>query len=447
MSSQSQDGEKKRFIFNRGTLKKAFIISAASVLLFSPAAPIFQNGQFLGFQDQTASAAGLAEVSILGSSTLVSNTGTPTSNGTILSPNLDGNYDVDLTFEGQALANVGLADPKVVVFSLPPELEGKVVGGATIDIDAKLLPITPGDLPAVSVLIGAVDTALNTLKAAATPLGVDLTSLTTAFGAIRNAQDLGSYQASLPGVVSADGKSISVDFTDGLGLFVRQAFVDTFQPLRDAVNQLSFPFPASITLNPLLAALKLALNPVFNLVDTLVEDSSGLLTNFLSVNLLAGTSYDVKFAVSKPDAAQATIHAAAVKNPIIDASLLGAINSEGANATLIFANPIWDNYVIPAPSVNQVYVGDAAITGTVALTNPIPPGSTFEAIVTLADGSTVTAPVNAVDGSFSIDVSGKTLTANDVLSTIIQGTNSGVPKDSLSTETTVLAVPNQMVRL
>ncbi|MGO2963666.1 MAG: adhesive domain-containing protein [Carnobacterium maltaromaticum] len=442
MSSQSRDGEKKRFIFNRGTLKKAFIISAASVLLFSPAAPIFQNGQFLGFQDQTASAAGLAEVSILGSSTLVSNTGTPTSNGTILSPNLDGNYDVDLTFEGQALANVGLADPKVVVFSLPPELEGKVVGGATIDIDAKLLPITPGDLPAVSVLIGAVDTALNTLKAAATPLGVDLTSLTTAFGAIRNAQDLGSYQASLPGVVSADGKSISVDFTDGLGLFVRQAFVDTFQPLRDAVNQLSFPFPASITLNPLLAALKLALNPVFNLVDTLVEDSSGLLTNFLSVNLLAGTSYDVKFAVSKPDAAQATIHAAAVKNPIIDASLLGAINSEGANATLIFANPIWDNYVIPAPSVNQVYVGDAAITGTVALTNPIPPGSTFEAIVTLADGSTVTAPVNAVDGSFSIDVSGKTLTANDVLSTIIQGTNSGVPKDSLSTETTVLAVPN-----
>lgn len=80
MSSQSRDGEKKRFIFNRGTLKKAFIISAASVLLFSPAAPIFQNGQFLGFQDQTASAAGLAEVSILGSSTLVSNTGTPTSN-------------------------------------------------------------------------------------------------------------------------------------------------------------------------------------------------------------------------------------------------------------------------------------------------------------------------------------------------------------------------------
>ena len=357
MSSQSRDGEKKRFIFNRGTLKKAFIISAASVLLFSPAAPIFQNGQFLGFQDQTASAAGLAEVSILGSSTLVSNVGTPTSNGTILSPNLDGNYDVDLTFEGQALANVGLADKKVVVFSLPPELEGKVVGGATIDIDAKLLPITPGDIPVLGPLVNTLGGAIDALAAVANPLGVDLSSLTIAFDAVKNQLDLGAYQKSLPGIVSPDGKSISVDFTDGLGEYVRQAFVGAFEPIRAAVNNLRFTGLIGAALNPvLLPALKAATNSVFTIIDGIANGTSDVLTNFLSVNLLAGTSYDVKFAVSKPDASQATIHAAAVKNPIIDASLLGAINSEGANVTLIFANPIWDNYVIPAPSVNQVYV-------------------------------------------------------------------------------------------
>lgn len=72
----------------------------------------------------------------------------------------------------------------------------------------------------------------------------------------------------------------------------------------------------------------------------IANGSSTALTEFLSVYLLAETSYDVKFAVSKSDAAKATIHAAVVKNPIIDDGLLGAINSEDANVTLIFANPI-----------------------------------------------------------------------------------------------------------
>lgn len=51
--------------------------------------------------------------------------------------------------------------------------------------------------------------------------------------------------------------------------------------------------------------------------------------------------------------------------------------------------------------MNQVHVGVAAITGTVGLLGLISAGSTFEAIATLPNGSTVTAPLNGV-GSFSL---------------------------------------------
>ncbi|MGX7418189.1 adhesive domain-containing protein [Carnobacterium gallinarum] len=435
MVSRSKNEGNQKHHLGKKVLHKAVIITATSALLFSPAAPIFQNGQFLGIQNQTAQAAGLADVSILGNNTLVSN------NGTNLSPNAQGNYDIDLTFSGQALASVGLADPKVVVFSLPPELQGKVVGGATINIDANLLPITPGNVPGVHEVIGTIGAAINALDVAAKPLGVNLDALKTAFQSIQNAQTLGAYQESLPGVVSADGKSISVDFTDGFGNYVRKAFAGTFLPLEQAVNQLSFSGLIGLTLNPLLNTLKAALNPVFALVNNIANGSSNVLNEFLSVNLLAGTSYEATFTVSKPDAAQATIHAAAVKSTVIDLALLGDINSEGANVTLNFANPAWDNYLINQPTVNPVHVGDTSISGNVVLTQPIPAGSTFDAIITLADGSQVTAPVNP-DGSFSVPLGGKQLAAGNVLSTIIEGTNGGVVKDSTATATTVLAVSN-----
>ena len=429
----SQKNQSKKSKTNKKVFQKAVIVSAASVLLASPITPLFQNGHFIGFQEQTAQAA-LADVSILNNTQLVSNTGTN------LSPNGAGNYDLDLTYSGDALASVGLGTPKVVVFALPTELQGKVVGGATVAIDAKLLPITPAQLPGLPVLIGTADAALTTLDNAANLAGqgTALDPVIAAFQAIKTAQNFGNYQETLPGVVSPDGKYISVNFTDGLGNYVKQLLKGLFDALHNAINAVAFTGLAGATLNPLLATLKNALNPIFTVVDGLLNLTGSALNNLISASLLAGTSYNVKFAVSPPGTAQSKITAGAINTSLISAGILGDIQSEGASVTLNFANPAWTAYTITPPTINPVHVGDTSLTGTVALASPIPAGSTFSTVVTLPDGSTATAVVN-LDGSFIVPFGSYTPKTNDSLSTVIEGLNGGVTKTSTPVTTTVLA--------
>ncbi|MDT1939728.1 MULTISPECIES: adhesive domain-containing protein [Carnobacterium] len=431
MSSQKNQSKKSKT--NKKVFQKAVIVSAASVLLASPIIPLFQDGHFIGFQEQTAQAA-LADVSILNNTQLVSN------NGTNLSPNGAGNYDLDLTYSGDALASVGLGTPKVVVFALPTELQGKVVGGATVAIDAKLLPITPAQLPGLPLLIGTAETALTTLDNAANLAGqgTALDPVIAAFQAIKTAQNFGNYQETLPGVVSPDGKYISVNFTDGLGNYVKQLLKGLFDALHNAINAVAFTGIAGVTLNPLLATLKNALNPIFTVVDGLLNLTGEGLNNLISASLLAGTSYNVKFAVSPPGTAQSKITAGAINTSLISAGILGDIQSEGASVTLNFANPAWTAYTITPPTINPVHVGDTSLTGTVALTSPIPAGSTFSTVVTLPDGSTATAVVNP-DGSFTAPFGSYIPKSNDSLSTVIEGINGGVTKTSTPVTTTVLA--------
>ncbi|TFI74478.1 LPXTG cell wall anchor domain-containing protein [Carnobacterium divergens] len=114
-------------------------------------------------------------------------------------------------------------------------------------------------------------------------------------------------------------------------------------------------------------------------------------------------------------------------SPVVETTVLAAL-----------PDPAWGAYVIASPVVEPVSVGDTAITGKVTLTTPIPNGSTFTAIVTLKDGTKVTATVNP-DGTFTVPLGSNTLTAGDILSTIIQGVNGGAIKTSTPVETTVLA--------
>ncbi|MGV3337110.1 adhesive domain-containing protein [Latilactobacillus curvatus] len=163
---------------------------------------------------EVAPRAGLADISILANASLTSVTGTD------MTSNAQGNYDLALKYSGTGLASVGVADKKVLVYALPAELQGKVVGGATVDIDANLLPITPGDIPGVSLLFGALGTAID---------GVDklvaIPAVKAAFDSLSTIQNLGAYQETLPATVSPDGKTISVDFTQGFGKYVHQAYV------------------------------------------------------------------------------------------------------------------------------------------------------------------------------------------------------------------------------
>ncbi|MEJ1323697.1 hypothetical protein QY887_04135 [Latilactobacillus sakei] len=95
-------------------------------------------------------------------------------------------------------------------------------------------------------------------------------------------------------------------------------------------------------------------------------------------------------------------------------------------------NPL-ENYTVATPDVNPMTTDDTQLTGKVTLTD-IPAETTFEAVVTMADGSTKRANVSP-DGQFTIETG--QLAADDVLAVKITAKNSGYTKDSASVDVTV----------
>ncbi|SMH68036.1 LPXTG-motif cell wall anchor domain protein (fragment) [Latilactobacillus curvatus] len=89
-------------------------------------------------------------------------------------------------------------------------------------------------------------------------------------------------------------------------------------------------------------------------------------------------------------------------------------------------NPI-ENYTVNAPVVNPMTDGETQVTGQVNLRIPIPNGTTFTAVVTLADGTTTSAPV-AADGQFTVATN--TLVAETTVGVKIVATNCTFTKDS-----------------
>lgn len=208
--------EVKIMIKNKQKALNATIYTSGGILLLMNASAGVVSAAVDSSQNRTQESsimptAGLADISVLSDASLISTTGNN------MTPNSDGNYDLSLKYSGKGLANVGLADKKVLVYSLPSELQGKVKSGAMIDIDAQLLPIVPADVPGVNVLFTTVETAVDVFAKAVSLVGIDISGLQTAIDDLKELKELGSYQATLPGVVSADGKTISVDFTQGLG--------------------------------------------------------------------------------------------------------------------------------------------------------------------------------------------------------------------------------------
>ena len=80
-----------------------------------------------------------------------------------------------------------------------------------------------------------------------------------------------------------------------------------------------------------------------------------------------------------------------------------AIEQEGEAVTFEFPNdlrlnPI-ENYDVATPTVTQPVAGQTTVAGNVILKEPIPDGTTFEAVVTLDDGTTKTATVQLMGHS------------------------------------------------
>lgn len=385
--------EKNSRMNQKHLLRRSLYVCSGTLLLLNSGAGIASvvvMNQNRVQASEVAPRAGLADISILANASLTSVTGTD------MTSNAQGNYDLALKYSGTGLASVGVADKKVLVYALPAELQGKVVGGATVDIDANLLPITPGDMPGVSLLFGALGTAID---------GVDklvaIPAVKAAFDSLSTIQNLGAYQETLPATVSPDGKTISVDFTQGFGKYVHQAYVALFDTLRDAIAAIDVKNPiAAIPVK----LLQEASADLFAIIDAIADGTSDILDNALNANLLGSMNGTLHTTVSDPGVASATVKAGAINNALISADVLTATEQEGEAVTLNFpttaVNPI-ENYDVAAPVITQPVAGQTQVAGQVTLTQPIPDGTTFEAVATLPDGSQLTGTVES-DGTFKI---------------------------------------------
>lgn len=412
--------------------KTLFVCSSALLLANSAVGVLSVVHQQQGVQASTVKPqVGLADISILANANLQSTTGNN------MLPNAQGNFDLSLKYSGTGLASVGLADKKVLVYALPAELQGKVVGGATVNISANLLPITPGDVPGVGLVFEGLELAINTLDALHA-----IPAVKAAFAQLKTAQSIGAYTEQVTGSVSPDGKYIAVDFTQGLGNYVNQAYVALFHAVRDAINAVevnSLNIPAVTALE----ALKVANNKLFDVLDLIANGTSNILNEAINGNILGEVSGTLQTTVSHPGVTTSTIKAAAINNALISADILTAINSNGEAVTLNFPgtdeNPLVD-YEVATPTITQPIAGDTMVSGAVVLNTPIPTGTTFEAIVIMPDHSEHQAIIQP-DGTYTVDT-GVALVAQSEVQVKIRATNGEYTKDGQVALATVQADEN-----
>lgn len=404
-----------------------YVCSGTLLLLNSGVgvASVFVINQNRAQASQVNPRAGLADVSILQNASLTSTTGTQ------MTPNAEGNFDLSLNYTGQGVATVGIADKKVLVYALPASLQGKVVGGSTVDIQADLLPITPGDIPGVKPLFDALGLAITALDKA-----LKIPAVVAAFDDLKQVQSLGSYQETVTANVSPDGKTISVDFTQGFGRYVHQAYAALFNTLRDAIAAVHSD---NILIETLVKALQKASADLFAIIDAIAGGTSTILDSALSGNLLGSASGTLHTTVSDPGVPTDTVKAAAINNALISADILTAVEQEGEAVTLNFpttaTNPI-ENYDVATPTVTQPVTGQTTVAGNVILKEPIPDVTSFEATVTLADGTQKTAAVDE-NGNFNVPIDA--VKAGDKLTVEIIAHNGNHEKASDKVNVTVEA--------
>ncbi|WP_430603358.1 hypothetical protein IGJ02_000762 [Enterococcus sp. DIV0724b] len=400
------------------------------------------NRQYEADATESVNAADLADVSILKGTQLSSNNGTVINDGVKLEKNADSTYDLDLSFKGTAVADVGLVSPKVIVFAIPDELRGKIDGPILINASAKLLPIVPGDVPVVKDLVLKVGGLVTRLLGLAKPLGLQLDSLEKAFEGLNSLQDLGSYQATVEGKLSPDGKYVMVDFTDGLGQYVRTTYAKLFDPLKEAVAGLKFTGLLAI-LNPVLDLLKPAVNGLLDLVGKIANGTSDVLTQALQANVLGDVDFNFSTKVSDITAEKAKVTAMAVNKPVIDLELLNTIHANGDAINLYFDKIEEDplvNYSVAKPVVEDILEGVTSLNGSVVVTQPVPEGVTFKAKVELPNGKTLAETVNE-DGTFSIPFGDYKPQGNDQLKIVIEASVDKYTKVSDPTFKQVIADP------
>lgn len=406
MSKRSFDYKKKmnnkKKLHSKQVRKILMSSAVASTLVFQPFIPVIQNGQLIGFTENSASAATLAEVGLL--------------TNEILTVNQDTNnpYNFSATLTGTGLASVELVDPETVAVFSAPDLAGdlRINGPATVTV--QLLPITLNELPAVtSLLSGTIGTLTGVLDGILGGLGLvgGLDELNAALAALGNLDDalveFTDYSANVPAIVNDDG-TITVDFTEGLGDQLRPAvnnvvlqLLEDVEIAANSLTVLGLPIGSTVVA-PLINALNSITTPILN-------GTTDLLSGLTTAQVLGQTTISVNASVDEATTAigEIPVSGAVVGTSVIDAELLGSIAANGSTEGSIVL-PAVDTEAPAAPTVTPVGEGATEVTGTAE------PASTVS--VVFPGGVPVTTTAGN-DGAFTVGVpDGTELVVGDELS-------------------------------
>ncbi|PEA06365.1 hypothetical protein CON38_26770, partial [Bacillus cereus] len=317
---------------SRKLLLTAKLLTATCVMI-APFAPNVSN--HIPFaQSGVAYADGLTDITILQNTKLTTSNDRP-----VQKP--DGSYDFDLTLSGRALAEVGALDDKKIVFTIPEELRGNITN-PTVDISVELLPLQLADVPLLDTTLTGLQKTLDTVNGILTPIGnvplvgrlvkgliTAITNLTTNINqTIEGLKHLGTYTDSLPGVISNNGSTITVDFDEGLGNYLQKTYAEILSPLVNGLDQFvkdlvnGLPLLGKVLGPVLTPILDTALKPVLALLQGVINGTGDLANALLNARILGENKYTLHATTSDPNVPFSDFHAAAIKGNLINLDLI-----------------------------------------------------------------------------------------------------------------------------
>ena len=419
-------------------VRKIVITSAvASTLVFQPFIPVIENGKLIGFTEESASAATLAEVGILEDVVVGANL------SNVEGP---GPYNLDLSLTGTGLANVELVNPDTVALFSAPDLAGNIATAGPADIRIELLPITLDDLPAletlvtnltgtlnpaVSGIVGSVDELLGLV-----PEGVlnvqGLEELQDAVNALNNVDaalaDVLVYEDQVNATINPDG-TITVDFSAGLDEYLETTInAVVLGLLNDVINAsqalevtllepvpLVGPLVNGLIDGILTAATGTILPAVQTAADNITNEVTDLTGSLVAAQVIGLTQINLPTTINKVPAVsgEVPVSGAVVNTNTIDAELLGSLTSSASvvipelDTTAPVITPIADLTTLEGQTITAIPV-EVNEESTVDVTG-LPAGLVYDEATGLISGAPTIGDWGATEET-SVDV---TVTATD----------------------------------
>jgi LPXTG-motif cell wall-anchored protein len=389
----------------------------ASTLFLPPISPIFQHGQLIGFEQNTAQADPLASVRILDNTEL-------TADARETDPTEP--YTLDMTLTGRGLADADLVNPETVAVFYAPQLAGDLGENATANVAVEILPITLSDIPALgdtlSGLTGTLTTTLSEVLGLVDDLlvmlpGVDINGvdeLSEAFNALNTldvaVEDLLAYSENIPAedITVNENGVVTVNFSDGIDNHLNTAINETVLGLVNDVIDAAQALEVDLGLLDILpfaqelvnSILGLVTDSVLPLAQGLVNDLAGatldLTGDLAAAQVIGNTTVNVSVPVDRSTSMagqEVRVSGNVVNTADIDAQLLSDLDNsdtttlvqmpEAADTTAPTITPIDDVEAIEGQDITPIEVtADEPATFTV---EGLPEGVTYN-----EDASTIT---------------------------------------------------------